>query len=268
MHIANSNLALPNGQLADLGDLNTTEVSSSTNLTSTPVIIEQCNQGWQYIAVKRSFSAAQGAAEKARANAGWGTSSYYGFGAMFKSGIAVRPVIHFLNNIYDYQGSVNLKPQPFSVTPPRFVCVSPDTGRLYTNIGLTYDPWARCQNPNPGGGPKTTFYADGTAFIFICPRFFAQPIAPAPRVDECPVIRNNLYSGDSNKFYRNYQTYTILYELTRFYLGTSALTPNSDPKEVFDWNVCARYAANAAIRNPTNLVLYIACKFCFLPSCG
>ena len=212
------------------------------------------------MAVKRAFSAAQDTTNQARFDVRYGTDSRYGFNAMFKTGRAVGPVVHYLSSIRDYTGSIDLKPQPLKATPPRFVCVSPDTRRIYTNIGLDYDPWLRCQNPVPGGPPRNAFYADGTAYIFICPRFLTQPLEPLPSVDSCPTVINNKYVGDSKNFHKNYQVYTILYELIRFYLGVSALNPNSDPKEVFDWNVCLRYGPDVSWRNPTNLLLYIACE--------
>ena len=60
--------------------------------------------------------------------------------------------------------------------------------------------------------------------------------------------------------YEDYQIYTLLYELIRFYLGWSGLGPETNPKEVFDWNLCVRYSMDASILNPTNYVLYAASK--------
>lgn len=64
---------------------------------------------------------------------------------------------------------------------------------------------------------------------------------------------------DVDVFYRNYQMYTLMYELLRFYLPKNALGPRSLPKEVFDWNHCVAYTIESSVKNPTNLLLYIAC---------
>lgn len=75
---------------------------------------------------------------------------------------------------------------------------------------------------------------------------------------------------DVDVFYQNYQMYTLMYELLRFYLPKNALGPRSLPKEVFDWNHCVAYTIESSVKNPTNLLLYIACMshllslLCFL----
>ena len=82
--------------------------------------------------------------------------------------------------------------------------------------------------------------------------------------NRCPWVTNNRFSGDSYLFYRNYQTYILLYQLIRFYLGDNALTSHTDPTEELDWNDCVRLNTLTSVINPTNLQIYIACKFHFV----
>lgn len=68
--------------------------------------------------------------------------------------------------------------------------------------------------------------------------------------------------GNRWDFYRRYQTYNIIYALARLYLGRNALDASSDPREVFDWNKCVSDLNTVeSVINPTNMELYIACKF-------
>lgn len=76
----------------------------------------------------------------------------------------------------------------------------------------------------------------------------------------CPSVKSNLFSGNPEIFYRNYQTYIALYHLIRFYLGHNALTDDTDPKEQLDWNDCVGLSSVDSVLNPTNLQIYIACK--------
>ncbi|CAD6572865.1 MAG: hypothetical protein ASARMPRED_005751 [Alectoria sarmentosa] len=81
---------------------------------------------------------------------------------------------------------------------------------------------------------------------------------PAPAGNHCPTVVDNTFVGDVNVFYRNYQMYTLIYELIRFYLQKKSLGIKSLPKEVFDWNHCVAYSVESSLKNPTNLLLYIA----------
>lgn len=102
------------------------------------------------------------------------------------------------------------------------------------------------------------FYAEGTIYTFLCPAFFVQPQVSTQ--NNCPSVTHNMFWGNSGKVYRNYQTYILLYQLIRFYLGDNALTDQSDPKEQLDWNVCVDLDTLHSVLNPTNLQIYVACK--------
>ena len=78
--------------------------------------------------------------------------------------------------------------------------------------------------------------------------------------NHCPSLEKNRFSGDAGSFYQNYQTYTLLYHLIRFYLGHNALDDTTDPKEQLDWNSCVGLNLLDSVLNPTNLQIYIACK--------
>ena len=97
----------------------------------------------------------------------------------------------------------------------------------------------------------------GTAYIFLCPAFFLQlPITEK----RCPAIRNNIFTGSAGAFYQDYDTYTLLYYLIRFYLGHEALDDTTRPKERLNWNECVAFNLLDSVLNPTNLQIYVASK--------
>lgn len=168
------------------------------------------------------------------------------------------PVHYYLSSIYQIKGSIGLRPIPTHVQIPHFVCATPESEIEFAFLNLGYNPWSRCESPSPAEAPSQAFYADGTAYIFICPSFFSQVFAPGSSQYRCPQVVGNKYSGDVNAFYRSYQMYTMLYQLIRFYLGVLALNQSSIPKEAFDWNQVIHYAARESVMNPTNMLIYSA----------
>ena len=102
------------------------------------------------------------------------------------------------------------------------------------------------------------FYADGTAYIFLCPIFHQLP--GLPETMHCPTTDNNRFEGDQDLFYRDYQVYMLLGFLIRFALGDNALDVDIDPMEQIDWNVCVHLNYVDSVRNPTNTLLYAARK--------
>lgn len=183
----------------------------------------------------------------------WGVESEFGFGAMFKRNETRSAVTTILDHIYYSKGKPNLKPHPDTFSSPRLSCVTQESARIYHYLNLEYDPWYRCVSES-----RQAFYAEGTSYIFLCPAFFAQP--PMSEKKHCPSVKSNLFSGNPEIFYRNYQTYIALYHLIRFYLGHNALTDDTDPKEQLDWNDCVGLSSVDSVLNPTNLQIYIACK--------
>ena len=208
--------------------------------------------------VEETFYRVKAAVSVTRSDVDHGLDSAHGFKALFKDTSSVYPIKHYLSSVYNHQGMMGLRPQRKKLLKPGFVCVTPTTYIHFKQLRLGYDPWMRCQYPYPTGAPSQAFYAEGTAFIFLCPAFFTQ--APAPTHNHCPEVRDNLWAGDADSFYRGYQVYTLLYELIRFYIGLNALGPSTLPREQFDWNICVIYPAMPSVQNPTNLLLYIACK--------
>ena len=225
--------------------------------------IEHCDLVGQLEDINRAFFIAQAAANLAQYDASQGESSPFGFKALFKSQRAVFNVALNLNSIYRYATMNDLKPKVSKPKSPRFACVAQHTAAYYGNLDLTFDPWDRCRQPVRDGSPTQAFYADGTAYIFICPGFFQQDVMPPPSRGStaCPVVSNNRFAGDPSVFYRNYQIYTLLYQLIRFYLGSHALGRKGQPEEVFDWNLCVRNTILESTLNPTNILLYIASKY-------
>ena len=56
-----------------------------------------------------------------------------------------------------------------------------------------------------------------------------------------------------------------MHQLVHLYMQNEALTSETEPKEVMDWNGCvglgwAPFEGSPSVRNPFNLVYYAACK--------
>ena len=228
--------------------------SFPTNLTdgNDILLIEHC--GDDEPTVERARNLARAAANVARVDAARGTASPHGFTAIFKQDALKYEVSHFLNAIYGFQGIRGLKPDPAQATSPRLVCVQPDSATIYQSLKLHYDPWVRChsrQTRHPSS--RNVFYSFETAYIFLCPDFLNQPLAPMG--NHCPTVVNNVFVGDVDVFYRDYQMYQLMYQLIRFYLQRNTLFV-----ERFSWDQCVGMDIESSARNPTNFLLYIACK--------
>ncbi|KAL6719819.1 hypothetical protein ACLMJK_001740 [Lecanora helva] len=210
--------------------------------------------------LERAIFIAQAAAQLAKEDVIRGVESPFGFKALFKVSFAVFQVSSILEAIYKYSKKPDLKPSPGKGLSPRFVCATPNSVVYYAYLDLRYDPWRKCQQSRSSGRPSQAFWADGTAYIFICPTFFSQAVVQPPSYGSraCPSVVNNKFVGNVNIFYKDYQIFTLLYVLIRFYIGSPGLTPNSQPREDFDWNQCLQFPWVASILNPTNLLLYIA----------
>lgn len=215
-----------------------------------PILVEQC--GDETSEIQHVYELARVAANAAKADAVYGLQSPFGFRAMFKSDSAKYLLSIYLKAIYDSSGSIGLKPDPRRVAPPRLACVQRNSAAVYRRLQLDYDPWIRCSQRQPSDqAPRQAFYAFGTAYIFLCPDFRNKATAPAR--NRCPTVAHNKFKGSVDVFYRNYQMYTLLYQLISFYLPRSA-------SEVFNWNECVALDVKSSVRNPTNILLYIACR--------
>ena len=187
-----------------------------------------------------------------------GVDSEYGFKAMLKEREALPTITEVLDHIYNYKGKPYLKPHPGQLSSPLLSCVTENSAKIYHHLGLGYDPWRKCQVGGRGSTPLQAFYAEGTTYIFLCPVFFIHP--PMSIKNLCPSVVDNKFSGDAGPFYQNYQTYTLLYHLIRFYLGHNALDDTTIPREQLGWNGCVGLSLLDSVLNPTNLQIYIACK--------
>ena len=216
------------------------------------LLIEQCGGDEQ--TVQRASNLAKAAVNVARWDAALGTDSPHGFTAMFKADVSKHQVLLYLNDIYESEGLTGLKPDSAQATSPRLACVRPDSATVYRDLKLTYDPWKRCQNRQTRHPSSlNAFYTVGTAYIFLCPDFLNQALAPLG--NHCPTVVDNVFTGNVDVFYRNYQMYQLLYQLIRFYLQRNTLAP-----ENFGWNRCVGINIESSVRNPTNFLLHIACK--------
>ena len=238
--------------LLNLTSLNQSFISGEQNSLNdiNNLFVENCRDRTLYIndRLQNSKRLAQAALFNAKM---WGVHSEFGFRALFKRNEARDAVTAILDHIYFSTGKTNLRPRPDTLSSPRFSCVTQESAKIYDYLDLNYDPWVRCQG-------KQAFYAEDTSYIFLCPAFFSQP--PMSERNHCPSVTDNKFSGNSGTFYRNYQTYIMLYHLIRFYLGHNALADDTDPKEQLDWNSCVGLNTVDSVLNPTNLQIYIACK--------
>ena len=231
-----------------------TNASFPTNLTNEDDItyIEQCGDDKR--TVERARNLARAAVNVARVDATRGTGSPHGFTAMFKEDVLKYTIAQYLNEVYESRGLRGLRPDPEHATSPRFVCVQPNSATVYKSLKLGYDPWVRCHNRETRHPAyRNAFYTFGTAYIFLCPRFLNQALAPLG--NHCPTVSNNVFVGSVGDFYRDYQMYQLLYQLMRFYLQRNTLR-----LEIFGWNQCVEMDGESSAKNPTNFLLYIACK--------
>ena len=224
--------------------------------TTNDFIVENC--GDRTFDIHDRVAQTKGLAKLALADARDGTASDFGFTAMFKKDKAQETVVTILDHIYNFRGKANLRPRPATISSPRLSCVTEDSAKLYDYLNLAYDPWHRCLVAGPRSSPTQAFYAEDTIYTFLCPAFFVQPRISI--ANHCPILVANRFSGDPGIFYQNYQTYIMLYQLIRFYLGHNALTSYTDPKEQLDWNDCVQLNMLDSVLNPTNLQIYVACK--------
>ena len=217
------------------------------------------NCGFSTFRVRALFNEANKLTKAALVDANkYAVRSAYGFKAMFKEREALPTVTAVLDDIYNYKGKPNLQPHPGQRSSPVFSCVTERSAKIYDYLKLDYDPWRKCQAGGPDSTPLHAFYAEGTAYIFLCPTLFVQPTTTTQSY--CPSLVDNKFAGDAGSFYQNYQTYILLYQLIRFYLGHNALDDTTNPKEQLDWNRCVGLSLLDSVLNPTNLQIYIACK--------
>ncbi|KAL2059666.1 hypothetical protein ABVK25_000959 [Lepraria finkii] len=255
-----SNITLPQ-TLASLEQSLTSGLNLSANLTTSnaEAVIENCGEA--FIDVRMRVSQARNIALRAYGDSHLGVTSAHGFRAMFKDRTAIAAVGTFLRNIYELRAKGGLNPHPGTYLEPRIACATENMAARYDYLHLGYDPWQRCLTHTPEGIFPPAFYAEGTAYIFLCPVYNIQ--APIPLRSHCPSVveSDNVFVGNQNLFYRQYQVYTLIYYLTRFYLGDFALGANTHPREQIDWNDCV-FNLNIleSIRNPTNMQLYMARK--------
>ena len=190
---------------------------------------------------------------EAQADAPDGTSSP-AFLAMFKSDTVVGTVKLLLQHIVNMRELPGLEPSPDALLRPRFACAEPSSLRKYEYLKLGYDPWKRCLETLHEMS-TISFYARGTAYIFLCPSFFMVPLKP--RIDICPTVDKNQFEG-IQKLLQRFQIYSLADSLVRFYLGRNALDDKSVPREIFDWNQCV-FNLNGieSVINPTNMRLFI-----------
>lgn len=184
---------------------------------------------------------------------------------MFKSSEATHTVLTMLSHMRSMHGLLGLRPAPKAIIRPRFACVDEGSKEKYEYLKLGFDPQERCNTINRADPNKHGFYAQGTAYIFLCESFWSLESWPQDLDDrDCPGIAGNRFDGDQETFHQRYRLFEFVNLLIRFYLGRNALDAKSVPKEVWRWDDCVFKVAEEieSVLNPGNWVLYVACEFC------
>ena len=217
--------------------------------------IESCGSGKP--AIEYAVTLAQTAMVRPLRDVQLGLSSAHGYTAMYKSN-AFKDYIHSVMTQILHLSNTHVTGRS---PEPTFVCVKPNMEQEY-DIG--YEPLHRCADTG-----VASFWAKDTAFVFLCPSFTALAFQPVftpggPRDIYCPIVRNNVFLGQSNPLVR-YQNYELVHQLVHLYLQGDGLTSETEPKEVMSWNGCvglgwAPLLGSPSVRNPFSLVYYVACK--------
>lgn len=218
--------------------------------------VEDC--GNSKPAIEYAISLAQTSMVRPLLDVQLGLTSPHGYNAMYKSNIFENFLHGLMTNILHLSNAYAAG----HGQEPVFVCAKPNMAQKF-NIG--YDPLDRCTETG-----AATFWAEDTALVFLCPNFStlaSQPVFAhgGPRDIYCPIVQNNVFLGQSDPLVK-YQSYELVHQLAHLYLQDVGLTSKTEPKEVMDWNSCvglgwAPLEGGPSVRNPFNLVYYIACKW-------
>lgn len=210
-------------------------------------------------AIEYAITLAQTAMIKPLFDVRYGISITYGYTAIYKSDDFKPFLKELMTNILH----LPVTQAAGRDQDPSFVCAKPGIGQKYA---IGYEPLDRCAETG-----VTSFWAKDTALVFLCPRFTTLGFQPVfspggPRDIYCPVVHNNVFLGKSDPLVK-YQSYDLVHQLVQVYLQNAALTSETVPKEVTDWNGCigldsAPFEGSLSIKNPFSLVYYVACEYC------
>ena len=189
----------------------------------------------------------------------FGTTSTHGFTAMFKANRNINYVKYMLESVMTGRKLHGLLPNRAIDDGPRFACVSRDSRRKYSYIGI--DPYLSCQGPPPNP-PPAAFYVQETKLIFLCDAFWRCPDYPGHQL--CPSVQNNQFVLDQPGFH-SCKFYTLMHEMLHFYLGRATLSPHSWPHEQYEANALVNLFSSNSVRNPANYEFYAASQFSFDP---
>ena len=218
--------------------------------------IENCSSS--EIAIDHAITLAQTTMIRPLFDLRRGLLSSHGYTAMYKSNDFTSFLHGLMTNIL-HLTTIHAAGRDLE---PTFVCATSDMEQKF-NIG--YDPLERCAETQ-----ATSFWAKDTAVVFLCPSFkslaFQPVLSPGgPQDIYCPVVLKNMFVGQSDPLVK-YQSYDLVHQLAHLYLQDGGLTDQTEPKEVVDWNSCvglgwASVEGELSVRNPFNLVYYVACKW-------
>ena len=185
-----------------------------------------------------------------------GSASTHGFRALFKYDGAKQYVGDMLNHVSNLEPKRQLLPNPNVPLRPHIACAQTRSLVTYPWLPPRVDPWFYCTF-----APVSTFFVVGTAYVFICPRFFDLPERPADLTGRnCPTVQDNRYNGDDFTF-SYYQTYALIHEFIHFYLQTHSLSGVTHPCEQYNLNGCVSLTPLHSLHNPSSYQNYIASKF-------
>lgn len=213
--------------------------------------IENCRAN--YPRLVNVIDAAVAAIGPALADVKLGHQSRHGFRALFKYDGAKDYVEDMLKAVATMRPKLALEPWPMNQTPPQFSCVVRGAKDRYPFLDI--DPWQYCKL-----GPLAAFYAPGTSFIFLCPRFFNTPDIPTDLTRRsCPGVQDNRWTYNERNLY-DYQTYIIIHEMIHFYLQHQTLSGTTWPPEQYGIDGCVALSPLNSLHNPTSYQVYVASK--------
>ena len=242
-----------------VGKISSRRADSSTDIELDDVFvgryqIEKCRHRTQGIAsaLDRAIAALRPALEDVKL----GIDSTHGFRAFFKYDGAKQYVEDMLTQISHLDKRVGLLPSPTIPVGPRFACLSEHTRRSFPWLGPYTDPWTICQT-----SVATALYILGTAYIWLCPRFFDQPTKPQDLTGrDCPIVVNNAFRGEERRF-MGYQNYILIHEMVHFYLQSKSLTGTTMPTEAYGFDSLLELLPLDALHNPTSYQAYVASTY-------
>ena len=180
-----------------------------------------------------------------------GTASEFGYEAFFKSNSSIPRVLQMFDKIANgdqvkaptsYGRSSWLKPKK---GPPIIGCVSTRYNGLFND-----DAFRHCGNP-----PGYAYYIDGSAWVYLCPRFWNATTYPLEK--NCPHFYENGTMGPHGTVLHMNQEAIFVHELVHLYMPALAKRRT----ERYTVESAMGLSAEEAVDNASNYGYFYSCVF-------